>query len=73
MNDPRAAVGDANAALLNPCCSGAISPFSIGHSFLLVLMWPTRPQFAHFRCVPIGLPVEVTTEGEIGVPGIEPA
>lgn len=32
----------------------------------MVLIWPTCPQFAHFRCVPAGFDGTVTAAGELG-------
>lgn len=37
--------------------------------FLFVLIWPTCPQFAHFRCVPAGFDGTVTAAGELGETG----
>lgn len=43
--------------------------------FLFVLMWPTCPQLAHFRCVPIGPDGSAAgeaTEGDAAAPGEAP-
>ena len=62
--------GSAAKELPKPPSSGLLVPLSRGHSFLLVLIWPTCPQFAHFLVVePAALPTpEVLDPGEPASP-----